>query len=306
MKSKLKIFIILTLFFSNILTCSASTKTFDRNELENYGINKDWIVVEDSKDIISDTPAVDAKEKIYDYADILTDEEEQQLKSEIDEFSKSINMDMVVVTVNQYFTEKENEDYAANFYDYNDFGLDYPNNSGLIFLRNANEIDPYYAIYTFGDAQLYFSDSRIDRVLDSIYSDIHGRNYLSGFRTTFDILSAQYSSGIPKELETYKVDEKGKLYEPYSVPWGQAIIFATVVTAVTLIIMVKKNMMVMKAYNAAEYLDKRSLAITEKKDRYVTSHTSSYTISSDSGGGGGFSSSIGSSGGGHGGGGRHG
>ena len=71
--------------------------------------------------------------------------------------------------------------------------------------------------------------------------------------------------------------------------------------------------MVMKASEATEYLNKGSVKLSERKDKFITSHTSSHTISSDSGGGGsfggggGFSSSIGSSGGGHSsGGGRHG
>ena len=73
-------------------------------------------------------------------------------------------------------------------------------------------------------------------------------------------------------------------------------------------IMVKKNKMVAKATKATEYLDRQSIKYTEKHDDFITSHVSSYRISSSSGGsGGGFSSSGGSSGGGHSsGGGRHG
>lgn len=306
MKNKLKVLLAISLFFINILECSASTNTFEREKLKNYGISKDWISIEKSKRNILKTPAVDAKEKIYDYADILTDEEETSLKEKFDAFSNTINMDMVLVTTDSYYSEAENEEYATDFYDYNDFGLDYPNNSGLIFLRNANEIDPYYAIYTFGDAQLYYNSSRIDTVLDSIYEEIHSGAYIFGLEKAIDIMTQQYHSGISKELRNYKVDEKGYLYEIYTVPWVPVLIFSIIVTLIVLLILIKKNRMVMKAHDAAGYLDKKSLSITIKQDKYITSHTSSYTVSSSSSGGGGFSSSSGSSGGGHGGGGRHG
>ncbi len=303
MKNKLKVLLAISLFFINILECSASTNTFEREKLKNYGISKDWISIEKSKRNILKTPAVDAKEKIYDYADILTDEEETSLKEKFDAFSNTINMDMVLVTTDSYYSEAENEEYATDFYDYNDFGLDYPNNSGLIFLRNANEIDPYYA---FGDAQLYYNSSRIDTVLDSIYEEIHSGAYIFGLEKAIDIMTQQYHSGISKELRNYKVDEKGYLYEIYTVPWVPVLIFSIIVTLIVLLILIKKNRMVMKAHDAAGYLDKKSLSITIKQDKYITSHTSSYTVSSSSSGGGGFSSSSGSSGGGHGGGGRHG
>ena len=66
--------------------------------------------------------------------------------------------------------------------------------------------------------------------------------------------------------------------------------------------------MILLHHAATTYLDESSIKITARKDVFITSHTTSYTQSSNSDGfGGGFSSSSGSSGGGHSsGGGRHG
>ncbi len=73
-----------------------------------------------------------------------------------------------------------------------------------------------------------------------------------------------------------------------------------------MLILVKKNKMVIKATEAENYLDQSSVNITNKQDQFLTTHTTSYTVSSSSGGGGAGSHS-GSSGGGHSsGGGRHG
>ena len=57
------------------------------------------------------TKKVDASEKIYDFSDILTDEEEQLLKVKIDQFIQDNNMDMVIVTDSfSYSYDRKNEE----------------------------------------------------------------------------------------------------------------------------------------------------------------------------------------------------
>ena len=61
--------------------CNAEITTYDRNVLENYGVNKKWVIDEYNKFEVLNTLCVDAKQKIYDFSDILTEEEEKELKS---------------------------------------------------------------------------------------------------------------------------------------------------------------------------------------------------------------------------------
>ncbi len=49
------------------------------------------------------------------------------------------------------------------------FGLDDEYYSGVLLLRNTYESNPYFNIYTFGEAQLYFTYERLENVLDDIY-----------------------------------------------------------------------------------------------------------------------------------------
>lgn len=310
MKKKLFLISIITFvfFITGILDCNASTNTYNREDLTNYGVNKKWKITDTNKDNILKTPAVNAEEKIYDFSDILTEEEEITLKNRIDTFIEQTNMDLAIVTVNlPYSYDEKNEEYATDFYDYNDFGLKLDNYSGVVLLRNTYEADPYYDFYMFGNAQLYFqSDGREDNILDAIYSELHGKNYLLGFSEFVDLLSNYYNQGIPKSMENYEVDDMGYLQKKYNPPFLLATVISLVVTSVIMFILVKKNKMITKLHHANNYLDQQSINYTEKRDDYVTSHTTSYTESSSSGGGG-FSSSGGSSGGGHSsGGGRHG
>ncbi len=300
---------------SVIVPVNASTNTFDRNTLDNYGVNKKIDINESNKKNIFNTPAVDAAEKIYDFANILTDEEETEIKERINKFIQKTNMDMVIVTDQfAYINESENEEYAEDFYDYNDFGLEFENDSGVLFFRNNNESDPYFDMYTFGNSQLYFTQYRYDDILDSIYTDIHSENYLTGILSFIEKTEHYISINKPKEMENYYVDETGHLQkhpEPYRFPWVISGIISLIVTIIIMSILIHKNKMVKKAYEASEYLQKESVKIDNRKDQFITSKISSYKISSDSGGsgghGGGFSSHTGSSGRGHSsGGGRHG
>ena len=311
----------------------ASTNTRDRNSLENLGVNKKFKITDNNRSNVLNTKSVDASEKIYDFSDILTDEEEKKLKLKIDDFVEKNQMNSVILTDSiSYNSDIENGYYAADFYDYNDFGMAFDNYSGIVFFRNTYESDPYYGMYTFGEAILYFKDSEIDSILDSIYDNIHSRYYLEGIKEFIDELEDNVQSGKIEEASNYYFDENGKIQRKddeqsskneetsnyyfdengkiqhyYSIPWTICIGISSALTLIIMIILVKKNKMIAIAKQANVYLNKDSVNITKRKDVFITSHTSSYTTSSSSGGGGGgFSSHTGSSGGSFGGGGRHG
>lgn len=291
----------------SILPVYAEVETVDRNTLENYGVNKKWNITDHNKSNVMNTPKVDASLKIYDFSEVLTEEEVQTLKEKINSFIEKTNMDMVIVIPKfSYSSDQQNEDYAADFYDYNDFGLDFEKYSGVLFLRNTYDDDPYFNIYTFGEAQLYFDYDRLEETLDDVYDDIKSGNYLDGFSMFIDNMERYYDLGFPKGKEKYYIDENGIVKIPYTIPWILSIAISTIVTMIIVGIFISKNKMVKKATTASEYLKKDSVNITNKKDVFITSHTTSYTTSSSSGSGGG-GSSFGSSGGGHSsGGGRHG
>mgnify|MGYP002859911739 CR=1 FL=1 len=63
---------------------------------------------------------VDSSLKIYDYGELLTDEEEVYLKGLIDEYIEKYDMDLVIVTKKDYYGDMKR--YAQDFYDYNTFG----------------------------------------------------------------------------------------------------------------------------------------------------------------------------------------
>ena len=303
MKKIKQIIILILSIMINLAPISASTKTYERTEINKYGVNKHWNITQSNINNVKKTPLVDASEKIYDFADILTDEEEQQIYKKIDKFIEKTHIDMVFVSIDMaYSYDSKNEEFAADFYDYNDFGIDFENYSGIVLLRNNYEKDRYYDMYTFGNAQLYFNQTRYDDILDGIYDDFVSKQYLKGITTFIDKCTSYYDKGYANKYKNAYVNKDGYINYNYQIPVIPCTIGALVITLITMLILVKKNKMVRKAITANEYLDKHSINYSQMLDQFVRSHTTHYTTSSSSGGGHG-----GSSGGGHScGGGRHG
>lgn len=298
MKKLSKILCVMLLFLISI-TVNAEVKTNDRNSSNSYGVNKKWNINDDNKINILNTPYVDASEKVYDFSDIIVDNDESELKEKVEEFIELTNMDMVIVTIDEpYYSDYEMETFAADFYDYNDFGLTFDKYSGVLILRNSSSQNRYYNIYTFGEAQLYFSYERLERTLDNIYSDIYNDRYLEGFSTFIYNMKDYYDYGIPAEMKNYFVDDMGYLQEKYNPPIMWALVISGVITAIVMYILISKNKMVKKAKAANEYLEKETINYTQRMDNFITSRTTRHTISTSSGGSGGGSRG-GSSGGGH-------
>lgn len=308
---KIKYLLLIILLFP--LNYKASTETKDRNELENYGVNKHWQITEKNKQNVLNTKSVNAEEKIYDYSDILTEDEEIEIKNKIDKFIEHTNMDMVFVSINlPYTSDHQNEDFAADFYDYNDFGLNFNSYSGVLLLRNTYEQDPYFNVYMFGKAQLYYTFNRAEAMLDNIYPYFRNHEYSKGLNIFIDNYTSFYDQGIPNEMNNYYVDKNSILHKKprkYKTPWTSIIIYDIFLTVIVTIILIHKNKMVKRKLVTIDYVDKNGVNFTRRENNKIREYVTHVThdTSSYSGGGGGFSSSIGSSGGGHtSGGGRHG
>ena len=313
---KIKYVLLILLFFTIIPNVFAEGEnivgnvvTYKRDESNNYGVNKKWKITDKNLKNVLNTPLVDSTKKIYDFTGALTDEEENKLREMITEFSNKYKTEIIIVTYNLPYTEdSENEEFAADFYDYNDFGLNYDKYDGILLFRNTYSMDPYYDMYTFGTAQLYFSHGDYDIILDGIYEELHSHSYLSGFSKFINYVSTRYEGGQSPELREYVIDENGFLKKLFYPAYTVIAVVSGIFTACLTGHYIKKNKMVKKAVEASTYLNKDSVVYSVKNDVFLRKHLSSYTISSSSGsGGGGYSSSGGSSGGGHSsGGGRHG
>lgn len=288
------------LFVFCIIPVYASTNTFTRTE-DNLLISSDITVTSQNLDNILNTPAIDASEKIYDFADLLTPSEEEEIYQQVNQFINKTNFDLAIVTINDN-NKLSAMEYADDFYDYNDFGTD-AEYSGILFLIDMDTREIYMS--TTGKAIAMYSDSRIDMTLDAIYQEFSERHYMQGITKFVTIIENYDTMGLPSNKDSkYAISDTGEIYREF--PWLIVLGAPLAITIIVIGIMIHKNKLVRVATSSREYLDKDSLKMRVVSDRLISTNTVAVPLStsSSSGGGGGSSHHSGSSGRSHGGGGH--
>lgn len=115
--------------------------------------------------------------RVVDEADILTDDEETDLLTCIDEISERQEFDVVVVT-EESLDGQSARDYAADYYDYNDYGMG-EDKDGILLLVSMEERE--WFILTTGYGIDAFSDADLGRLEDVFLSELSSGNYQEAF-----------------------------------------------------------------------------------------------------------------------------
>lgn len=297
-----KIFSLILLFVLFTVTpVFASVNTYERTE-ENFRVES-WVDINGSnKYKILTTPSVDADEKVYDFADILSSSEKENIYDLIKEFIDTYNMDMVVVTTTSN-PRGNAEQYADDFYDYNSFGKN-KTRDGLLFIIDLDTRNFY--ISTTGKAIRIFSDDRIESILDYSEPYMKDGSYYEAISSFVQWSSSYAKKGVPESNKNSYIDDNGNIVYYTKINYLLSVFISGIITFIVITILVNRNKMIKRASNANLYLDKSSLNITSRNDAFLTTHTTSVSLSSSSGGSGhgGSSTHSSSSGSSHGGGGR--
>lgn len=250
-----------------------------------------------------------ADTKVYDYANLLTLEQIDALEVSATEIAETYQVDIGIVTTSDA-EGKSSEEYADDFYDYNGYG--YTNEyDGLLFLIDMDNRNIY--ISTCGVAIKYFTDSRIENMLDVIINYMADGDYYSACTNFLDLTKSYLQKGIPSNQYSVDLDSK---HEPFTTPTGQplnsrSIALSSIVAALgAALIAFIVRALVKYSYTHPRYTmpetrpDDLSIHYTERTDHFVTSHTSRVKIQTDTNSGGSSSTHHSSSGRSHGGGGR--
>ncbi len=273
------------LFIMFIVNVNASTNTLPRSE-DNLYISEDINVTEYVKQQVLKTPRVNENEKIYDFADLLTDTQESALYNDIVDFIENHNMDMVVVTINEN-NKYSAMDYADDFYDYNNFGIG-STHDGLLLLIDMDTREVW--ISTTGEAILMYNDARIDTILDYVQPKLKSKNYSSAVSNFIHYANNYANNGIPSGNKNSYIDSDGEyvyrnnkdFFEILINNFQIVIIGAVICTAIFISIGVSKHRNVKKANRAILYVDKDSINLTGKKDTFIRSNTTKTKIEHES------------------------
>ena len=104
-------------------------------------------------------------DKVFDNADLLSEEEEEQLQQQIQTLAPELSLDLVIVTEDDA-RGMSAEEYARAFYEINAFGYETDDQSGLLFLIDMDNSEIF--LYTAGTAVDTYPDDVLDEMLDRI------------------------------------------------------------------------------------------------------------------------------------------
>ena len=133
-------------------------------------------------------------ERVYDYAEVLTDEEEDKLRVLIAGVEDEIGADLVIVTINESVLEKYGysynsdsaweyciESYADDFYDSHNYGYNKKHGDGALLLDNWYEgelgSEKGTTFSTCGRLVNAYTDYMVDEVLDDVYDLVESNPY---------------------------------------------------------------------------------------------------------------------------------
>lgn len=230
------------------------------------------------------------EERVFDYADLLTDQEEDSLRKLIAKREKQTGCDIVLVVTKEKLEEGYSiMEYADDFYDQNQFGYDEPVGDGVLLVDNWYNDSTYNGeiwFSTCGKAEYAYSDYMIDDLLDYVCQVVNENPYKAYERYVNQVYRDMSGSGFGFEIKA-----------------GTIFFIALFVTAVYLFICLSGHKG-KKTTTAYTYVENGVPRMNHSDDIFITKRVTSRKIESSSGsrGGGGHHRSSGGHS--HGGGGR--
>ena len=170
------------------------------------------------------TEEVDNTIKLYDYADLITDDEENEVSLLINNYIEKYKMDLAIITLDKNTYGKDFEStkvYAVDFYNYNNFGLN-DTKDGVVVIIDKDTNNNH--ISTFGKAQDIYDSQDVNAINNSISTFISEENYYQMIKVYITKLS-NYAKGDEEDLvcndendnkytcKTPKVDNSIKVYD---------------------------------------------------------------------------------------------
>ncbi len=222
-------------------------------------------------------------DKVVDYANILTDSEEQKLEEKLLDIVDEYGFDIAVVTVES--TEgKSMTAYADDYYDYNYYG-----ENGLMLLYNHGTNEAY--ITTDGKGIRAFTDNGIAAVGKEVRPYLDNGKYSKAFEAFADT-SEQY-------IDYYV--SKGKAYSPknYTMIFIISLGIGLLVAAIVCFSLKSQLKTAVKQTNAKAYVRSGSRNVTYARDIYLYKKVTRRKIESNNGSSTHTSSSGDTHGGGH-------
>ena len=242
-------------------------------------------------------------QRVYDFADKLTDSEEKALEKLIAEQEDLCQCDLVLVIINKEMGVSDTEwtrnmvNYADDFYDQNAFGYDQPHGDGALLLDNwyhAGEADSQAGTWlsTSGKLERNIGESEENRVWDALDSG-------------FDISAKEAYARAIRKVAYYGIEEEGSGVS--SLPWVVVLAIPAIIAGIYCAANMKQAPG-KDTTNSMTYVAGNQPQMNNQADQFLRKNTTKVKIEtssgSRSGGGGSYGHHTSSGGFSHGGGGH--
>lgn len=146
-----------------------------------------------SSQAVLETQATDLHPlRVVDEADLLTSDEEEELRMIVDEISERQQFDVVVVTLDSLNGE-DIQYYAADYYDYGGYGMG-ENYDGAMFIMSMEEREWFILTTGFGIEVL--TDNEIDYIGENMVPYLSAGDYIQAFRIFANEVDAEVNDGV--------------------------------------------------------------------------------------------------------------
>ncbi|QNM06733.1 TPM domain-containing protein [Qiania dongpingensis] len=136
------------------------------------------------------------QQKIYDQADLLTEDEEAELQELLVASAQVLEQDLVIVTI-QDNEGKSAKEFSDSFYEEHGFGYDKTSGDGVLLLLDMDGREIY--ISTAGQAVSYYDDAAVEKTLDRLVPLMQQENYAEVCREFIKETSASITASLPSE-----------------------------------------------------------------------------------------------------------
>lgn len=224
------------------------------------------------------------EERVFDQADVLSDDEEEKLRKLIAKRERQTGCDIVLVTLNESLRDYAYERqeyvsaekyvmlYADDFYDEHLFGYDKPQGNGVLLLDNLYREDDGYAyswLCTTGKAEGKYTNSMIDHLLEKSYRWSKISPY-QGYKA--------YVNQFYHDMNGF-----GLVNVNFSVP---VLLVVSLVMAVVFVVVNTGSEAGRKTTSAKTYVKGGKVKMNHREDRFIRKNVVQHRIQTNSGGGG--------------------
>lgn len=146
-----------------------------------------------------------ARQRVYDYAQVFTAAEKQEITDAADAFVEETDLDCAVVTIDQDIGSQSHHEVAREYYRTLGLGMG-DDSSGALYYLNMNTVNRSEYLYTDGKMIDYMTDARIERALDQSNPLLRQGLYAQGALAMISAVQGFVKQGVPDNQFRYDTE----------------------------------------------------------------------------------------------------